>query len=297
MIRTAMRLSTLAALTNGGSAPWPTLVGPHVYDSRREAFHDLREDEWRACAVLRTDDDTRRFQGRATRERMIELRIEFFVITLMKDEAGEPVEHPPATDAELEATLDLLEWQMEAALLGHGPWALWWRGLWPDLQAFESRPMFTAPEEGRVRLAARELTLRIANAGDCLPGAVREGDPLPPPALPASLAAVIERIVAGEESAGPNPLQAAAQALKTVIEAGGLPIGHVYPALTRVLMREHVPGTPEGETPADRHRAPLLGDWVDDEPAPPPAPDWIMEFGLWNDAGQWADGAEWNDGA
>ena len=271
MNRTALRLATVAVLTNLGREPWPTLVGKHVYDSRKDDLSDLAELDRQPRLVVRTDKDLTSLRdprngqpSNVFSQRQVLLQVEASVVTSVKDGAGNLFPAGPVTDAGLEALLDLLEWQVWAALTGLSPVALWYRDeLMPGfaIEQVDSVPLYS--EDGRFRLAAREISYVVRLPADCRPRALRaddvavdgEGNPIVAGALPPSLVTVFDRIAAD----GDGDLKVMAADLRAVLEARDLPTPSVHPMLDRVTMRIPEDQAPEGEEPLALLEAELLG--------------------------------------
>lgn len=238
MNRTALRLATKAALLGGGAAPYPTLAGANVFDSRNEPISDLTAEERVPVIVLRTDEDRRFGTIYKSAVRRLEMRIEASVLTARKEADGSISVGWPATDAGIEAFLDLLEYQITVALFGDDPWAEWWRR-W-KVDEVVSQPVFTSPEEGRVKLAVRELTIRFDGIqNDCLPPPVIADDLsrdtndepiLPTAVLPKRLTDVFDKIAAD----GAGDLKTSAAQIRAMLEAQTLPPSTAYPLLKRV---------------------------------------------------------------
>lgn len=234
MNRTALRLGVLAALTHGGQSPFPTLAGDCVFDSLRAPIDDLKEDGRQPVIVLRSGEDRRQSAvpggaGTSRLSRTCELFIEIGVVTAFKPEGGELEVGWPESDAQLEAVLDALEYQVEAALRGQSHWAVWFGsiGAWSILD-WKSEPIFTEPEAGRVRLAAREIAILFRLNLDALPKAVRESDPAPAGIVPPLMADVLAKIAAD----GDGDVKQAAAQLAGVLAARTWPVGGVFPDFT-----------------------------------------------------------------
>lgn len=260
MNRTALRLATIAALTNGGAAPWPTLAGARVYDSRSDPVDLAGLKEPMPVIVVHTERDAYQRSapnGRGLsipRLRSIDLRIEIGINSAGVDENGDPVAGWPKIDADLEAMLDLFEWQVEAALFGHGPWALWWRDLFGIVESTSER-FITTPEEGSLRLAAREILIGLNVAPDCLPKAVREGDAVPETEISGLMLKVVERVAAK----GSGALKDNVARIAAMFETQALPAAPVYDALDTVIATIPEAAVPEGEDEQQDITAALLG--------------------------------------
>ena len=242
MNRAALRLATVAALTGGLQEPWPTMAKQLVYDSRNDAFSDETTEGLFPTVVVYTDrDDKPAATGstaRAGASRSVDLRIEMAITTLARDDEGVLIAGWPETDCDLEATLDLFEYQIEAALFGSGPWALWWRDLFSSTGMTSER--FADGGHGKVRLAARQLILNVKLAADCLPPPRASSEP-----APAASMSGLWRKVAGEiEARGSSDLKTVLQRMTAVVAGRGLPQGVAYPALSGIRM--NVRGTKPG---------------------------------------------------
>lgn len=270
MQRTALRLSTIAALTNGGALPWPTLAKDAVFDSRQDDISDLIADELYPAIVVRTDDDTVSYRlpsgmpGRMPMQRYVDLKIEASVMTARRGEDGELRPDWADTDAGVEAAVDELSYQIEAALLGYGLWAKWWQGLWA-VANLSSVSVYTSPERGRVKQAFRELTLAIHVHNECYPKPVKQDDvdhdtndePIVPVHLPEVLLSVFDKIAAD----GAGDLKTAAAQIRAQLEAQRLPRADAYPmfrTMPTVFPNPSVP--PTGQEPVPQFETDLKAD-------------------------------------
>lgn len=267
--RTALRLSALAALTNAGggagSEPdWPTMANDNVYDSRQDPIESITPKERRPVIVIRTDEDSRNYStgngGRRLTGRTISLLVEISVVTSLHDEEGALVLGWPESDAELEAVLDLMEFQVENALWGNSDWATWFSDTWIRTDTISDQ-LYTEPDQGGVRLAARVIRLTIVSGSDCLPPPKRYDEDVVPGALPDYLDAVFDKIAVD----GVGDFKDSAARLRTVLESQKLPESFHYPQLQRVRMKwyEPVGNTPTGEEPHLDLEAELLADPAD----------------------------------
>ncbi len=238
MIRTALRLSTVAALVRGGAPlQFPTVAGPACFDSRNDDVLDVSPEERRPVIIVRTDRDNRSRLTRGgqptggTTDRTIEVRIEISVLVGIQDDQGNVVPGWPIHDAGLEAMLDLLEYQVEMALFSKAPWALWWQEFWQP-EGFESGPILLGPEQGNVRVAAREILVRVKAAADCAPNPVKQGELLNPGRLDPRLVAVFDKVAA--DGGGDLKISFADMRAKLLVQY--LPDGGAHPLLTGVRM-------------------------------------------------------------
>lgn len=252
MERTAMRIATVAALQNGGAAPWPTLAEAGIFDSRSDAIDSVTEEGNMPAVIVRTDED--RFattNSSVTGQRAIEMRIECSIITGARDDNGDLKASWAETDAALEAFLDLMEYQVLDALFGASPWAMWWRVMFKPGQRL-SLPVWTQPGQGRTRLAIRELTISFPHAaGYCFPQPINlldatldsDGAPVITATLPARLVAVFDKI----DADGSGDFKSAMSDLRDALEAQRLPRSHAYEPMTSVRMTINNPSTPPSD--------------------------------------------------
>lgn len=257
MLRTALRLSTVAALqAGGGGPPFPTIAGPEVYDSRREAIEDLLPQNRMPVILVRTLADARPYQanGMAWRgpspARTMEVQIEYGLAEAAEvpDERGNlrKVIGWPEVSAHLEALLDVLDFQVAAALFSEAPWAAWWTGYWPKVNV-ESRPVYEDSDQGNVQLAARIMTITVQVPDERYPKPVRVGDAVNPGMHP-RLTEVLDYIDAN----GGGDLLIAAGQLRAMLAQFPLADGGAYPALLSVraaIDGVDLPG-PNGQRPS-----------------------------------------------
>lgn len=182
MMRTVLRMASVAAIAGGGHTPYPTVAGDRVFDSRLDAIKDIKPNEFKAAVVLRTDED--RYRERGTKARAVDLRLELSMVRAVAERTGVTVTGWCETDAQQEAFLDLLELQVRESLFGFGKWASWFKrqGFAILEQDVISTPVFTNVQEGRARLAVRELTFPMALQWDCYRQPHVYGDPSKYPA-------------------------------------------------------------------------------------------------------------------
>lgn len=246
MNRTALRLATIAALANGGAAPYPTMAGNIVFDSRSEPVELAVASETYPMIIVHTErdrEDRDAGGGRATLQplrRTVDMRIEFGITNSPKDSTGATKPDWPEADAALEAMIDLFNLQIHNALFGKGVWAVWWRGLFavPDIV---SERFVTAPGQGQLRVAAREMVMRVTLPADCLPGFVLAPDAAPAAVLPGLMKTVTDKIAAD----GSGVVAAHAASVVDFVTANGLPQATQWPRFeggTMVTSRVNVPG-------------------------------------------------------
>lgn len=165
----AIRLATIRALKGR------TFAGDRVFDSKIDPL-DLviqQESGLEFVIVVTTDGDEVAVEGRDMRagDHQLELVIEVAATARLAVEAKDDgdVLVIPATDAGLEATLNLIGWQIMRALQADGgPWADLWRRLVMRIQTATSNR--GADEANGVRYAARQIILTLEHVAEPEPG-------------------------------------------------------------------------------------------------------------------------------
>lgn len=174
LARLALRLATVDALAPAAlltsNGPWPTLAGKHVYDSRIDPIEDLKPDAPQLAVAVYTEYD----KGKGGQARggppflqTVDLTFEISVIVKVASEADPAVfvVGEPETDAELEASIDLLEAQIRFALL-YAPAGETWRQITKSRVHDPGSLPHRTSEEG-ARLAKRTVTWKVEVNDDC----------------------------------------------------------------------------------------------------------------------------------
>lgn len=157
--RLVCRLAAVAALNNFMSAPWPTLAGDKIFDSRIEPVEDFKEDVVFPVCVVYTDYDRDHWVHHTSvkADRLLTVTFELLIAQITDvSEDGFTLGHPN-TDSELETSLDIFEIQIERALRADNPAANCFRHLMNSYVNVISRRGATV--EGGTKLAARQITL------------------------------------------------------------------------------------------------------------------------------------------
>lgn len=188
--RLALRLATIEALRPHASlisaGAWPTIAQHRVYDAMIDTIDDLAAETKAPVISVYTDEDQSvTHQSGPPFERATDLILELSVVQLMED-PNDPAAYEPAipvTDAETEASLDLLEASIKFALL-YGPTGTIWRKLTGNRVA-KVRSLPSRTGEEAIRLAQRTVTISVEIDDDCYdlaPSSVATGlDRLPQP--------------------------------------------------------------------------------------------------------------------
>lgn len=161
--RSLLRMATVAAISNFMQAPYPTLAGQHIFDSKIEPVNDVQDDVQYPMVVVYTDYD-RDYIGHGTLRkvpRLMTITIEMLVaiITDRRDDGGYSLAYPQI-DSELEISLDILEHQVFEALQANNAAADCYRAMVYGVETIISRRGATV--EGGQKLAARQLTLEVS---------------------------------------------------------------------------------------------------------------------------------------
>jgi len=200
--RTALRLATLEALRPTASiatdGPWPTLAGAAVFDSRVDPIDDMAPAERQPVVCVYTEHDegssSQRAGGPPFRQ-IVDLVLELSVVVRV-DDGADPATYDagiPETDAELEASLDLLEAQIKFALL-YGPAGALWRKV-TGRKVTDPRSVPHRTSEEAVRLARRTVTWKCQVLDDCFEAAP-PADPVGLDRLPQPLRGVLAELAA-----------------------------------------------------------------------------------------------------
>lgn len=169
----AIRLATIRALKGR------TFAQGNVFDSKMEPLDLVVQDGgFEFVIVVTTDDDNMTVEGRDMRapDHRLELVIEVAATAKLSVEAegGEEVLTIPATDAGLEASLNLIGWQIMRALQADGgEWGDLWRAMVMNIRDVTSRR--GADESRGVRFAARQYVLTLDHIAEPEPGVVPAG--------------------------------------------------------------------------------------------------------------------------
>jgi len=135
--RFALRLAAVAALTNNGKAPYPTLCGERIYDSRIDSVEALAAVNGpNPFITVYTDRSVNLWRGQIVKDspRTVHLFIETSVAICEQQGSmiGDGEEYDisvPLTDSELETTLDIIGTQVRRALFSFEPFAKLSQGL------------------------------------------------------------------------------------------------------------------------------------------------------------------------
>lgn len=181
MIRTALRLMTVAALA-GTQAARPTLAEGRIYDSRIDGLDpaDLSE-AGKPVIIVRCEDDEGEAldgnNGGPPFERNIDLCIEIGMVAREQD-GEEIVVGYAETDAELEAFIDLVEYQVIMTLTrSAAALPTLWRRL---ARAYSYKSHRQAMGESGIKFAMRETIYKVMCNDDHPPKLYRDGvDTLP----------------------------------------------------------------------------------------------------------------------
>jgi len=168
LARLALRLATIEALRPTAAVRiknnFPTIAGTHVLDSRIDPIDDFRADEARPIIAVYTENDSAiagQKRGGAPYFLTVDLCFELSVVVKIAREADPSVFDVmlPQTDAELEASLDLMAAQI-GFVLNYGPTGLIWRNV-SKSRIHEPHSMVHRTSEEGIRLANRTLTWKV----------------------------------------------------------------------------------------------------------------------------------------
>lgn len=166
----AIRLATIRALKGR------TFAEDRVFDSAIQPIDLVAADTKQSVIIVTTDDDDATVEGRdlIATDHQLELVIEVAVASKHTVQVGEGETAEaltiPATDAGLEASLNLIGWQIARALSADGgEWGDLWRMMVSRVHTITSRR--GADDDNGVRYAARQYVYKIDHVADPEPGA------------------------------------------------------------------------------------------------------------------------------
>lgn len=166
--RLITRLAVVSALNNFMRAPYPTLAGDKIFDSKIVPIEDMKEDVAFPMCVVYSDYDANHWvKTQRKKPRLMTLTLELLVIQLKKADPSSGFDYElgyPETDSEIEMSLDLFETQIGRAMSANNSAASCFNHLCPAIDNCVSRR--GASVEGGQRLAARQITLECATAND-----------------------------------------------------------------------------------------------------------------------------------
>ncbi|QPC87140.1 hypothetical protein GA830_10585 [Mesorhizobium sp. NBSH29] len=156
--RLVVRLAAVSALNNFMQAPYPTLAGDKIFDSRIEPVEDFKEDVMFPVCVVYTDYDRDHWDHHTSmkKDRLLTVTFELLIAQVTETDGGFTVNHPN-TDSELETSLDIFELQIANAFKALNPAADCFRHLMNSYVGVISRRGATI--EGGTKLAARQITV------------------------------------------------------------------------------------------------------------------------------------------
>lgn len=162
--RTVLRWATVSALTHFNEAPYPTLAGRNIYDSRIEPVEGMEEDKIYPLCIIYTDYDTdpMTYKQNSHNERVVTLTFEL-LCSMVNQDPNTNTEYEieyPQTDSELEFNLDVFETQIFDALRRDCVAAEAWRSLVLNYDNMISRR--GASVEGGKKLAVRQITMECS---------------------------------------------------------------------------------------------------------------------------------------
>lgn len=168
--RIKIRSAIVAALTAG--PPFPTVAGPQVFDSRLDNIWDADPGGPMPVVMVYTDDDHNDLldtaSGSGAYARVLTVCIEILVGSFSDTDKGEF--NLATTDVEVEALLDLLEWQIWVALNDPlSPYAAAVMKLHKGWMSWNSEVSRSADKQQR--LAARRIQARLRVPQECVMGA------------------------------------------------------------------------------------------------------------------------------
>jgi hypothetical protein len=184
LYRLVTRLAVVSALNNYLQAPWPTLAGPNIFDSKIEPVEDMATDKVFPCCVVYTDYDKDPWTKGAKihTKRMMTVTLELLIVQAKQQADVNTYQLDcPQTDSEIETSLDMFEVQILRAISRGNEASDAFNYICPTYQNVVSRR--GASVEGGVRLAARQITMEMESIRDNIAGTI-----------PAEIAAFLDKL-------------------------------------------------------------------------------------------------------
>lgn len=234
--RTALRIATVMALANGFEAPWPTIAGPRVFDSRFDPAQivDLASDDVLPIVTVITDDDHGASEsennGGPPFEHTVTLCLDISIGMVGEIEGEARFVGMPQSEPELEAMLDVFERQLRRALVDPvNVWSEEFRKV--ARRVTDWRSARYVERDSNVRLAARKVTAAVLLQPEDLIELAT--DPPATPAIPPPLGPLLTMIAASD-----SPYAPSAAALADLLLDAGATAPVTIPLLERVRFIE-----------------------------------------------------------
>ena len=200
LTRMSVRAATVLALTNYYSAPWPTMARGRVFDSLIDPIQGAKKDDLIPSITVYTDDDVgnplSENNGGPPFRREVTMSMWLTIGQMGEDDdVGDQTLVLPQTDAQLEAMLDLFEYQVRFCFANYqNKWSRLMTGLFTRVNSWKSDRLAT---EANVRLAARNITAIVELCDDDVPDAILSGETGAP--LPEGVQRVVDAVAAEED--------------------------------------------------------------------------------------------------
>lgn len=159
--RLLLRASAVAAIAGFWKEPWPTLAEHLIFDSKVEPIENMEVDVAYPVIVVYTDYDKNHVAHQDIMHTNRTMTVTFELLMAVLTQAGDDtsagyVLRTPYTDSQLEASLDVMESQLFAALRADNSAANCFRSIAYGMENVVSRRGATT--EGGTKIAARQVT-------------------------------------------------------------------------------------------------------------------------------------------
>ena len=242
LARMALRTAAVLALTNYYQKPYPTIANARVFDSRLDPIQGADKTDIIPSITIYTDEDSgdglSENNGGPPFRRKVSMSLWLTLGMIGEDnDVGEQQIMLPQTDLQLEAMLDLFEYQVRFALADYkNTWSRLYLGMQLRTLGWSSDRMAS---EGNVRLAARQITATIEIDDDLVPlAALETPDPLP---LPDNVQAILDAVT----DAGGTPLGDVAATI-ALMQSATIPTTLTFDKLKTIWLKETHPDTADG---------------------------------------------------
>lgn len=252
LARTALRVAAVMAIANGFRAPWPTMAQGRVFDSRMDPHQIVDQTDVIPIVEICTDDgrgaSLSENNGGPPFENTVTLAIEMSLGMMgeVEDGTGRYL-GLPQSEPELEAMLDLLELQVQRALVDpSNPWTAEFQRVCRRMSDWSSTRY--VERDSNVRMAARKVSAEVALQFEELTEI--QAVPPAPVAVPSPLGPLLAAIIADG-----GPFAVSATSLRDLLIDAGASRPVTLPALRVVRFIEadqaetNGAGTPRGPRP------------------------------------------------
>lgn len=158
--RLLLRRMLVAMLNNGEEAPYPTLAGANVYDSKIDSLNVVDDAAEPIISVYTDKDSGFNYNPNQVEDRVIEIIIELRIASVNNEGVAIPI-----TDYYLEIQLDMLEQQIKSCIKNSAnPFTEIFQKFVIHIDGWNSQRL--ASEQGGLKYAARQIQFNATICDD-----------------------------------------------------------------------------------------------------------------------------------